>query len=107
MADSDDEPLCAAPGGDNNAVGIEFLKPGTTATVFAVFNCAVVIVLACCLALCFTDLPWYHTFMVSPLASNHSGARACVVCACDFGSPSFPFAGYLSHTGDVGGGALV
>ena len=64
-SDDDDEPLCAAPGGDNNAVALEFLKPGTTGAVFVVFNCAVFVLLCSCVALCFTDLPWYHTAMVS------------------------------------------
>jgi len=64
--DSDDgEPLCAVPGGDNNAIALDFLKPGTTGAVFVVFNCAVFILLCSCVALCFTDLPWYHTAMVT------------------------------------------
>ena len=39
-SDEDCEPLCAEAGGDNEAVGIDILKPGTTSAVMFVFYCA-------------------------------------------------------------------
>jgi len=39
-SDEDCEPLCAEAGGDSEAVGLEFLKPGTTPAVMLVFYSA-------------------------------------------------------------------
>merc|ERR1711934_1267300 len=62
--DNDDEPLCAAPGGDN-AVGIAVLQPGTRPGVMIVLNCVFGVLFLSLVALCFTDLPWYHTAMMA------------------------------------------
>ena len=42
-SDDDDEPLCAEQGGDNSAVGLEFLQPGTRSYVWTFLNCVFVV----------------------------------------------------------------